>query len=1047
MKKRLFVMVAAFFAFAIGHSQSKFTGTVLDENQAPLPGASVVIKGSSNGTATDFDGNFEIELSDENRILMLSYIGYATKEFDTSGKTSASISLLLDSESLDEVVVTALGIERNQKKIGYTTQKMSAETINEVAVPNVGSLFTGQVAGLTVSNPTGLFQKAEMSLRGGSPIVVVDGIIVGTDFYSISPNDIADVNVLKGQTASALYGNRASTGAIIITTKRAKGEGLKIEVNHNTMISAGFTVFPEFQKEYGNGSNGKYEFWDGKDGGISDGDMIWGPKFEPGVMVPQWNSPIRDKVTGETTPWWGDVAGTRYDDKSKYERVATPWQYHDNLDNFMGTAVINSTDFAVSHNGEKGSVRLSVNYKNHKGRVPNSSLKTGGLTFNATTYLTDKLTLDSKLAYNKVYSPNYPRHGYGPRNHMYTLLVWMGDDVNGEDLKNHQYIPGQEGYRQANFNYAWYNNAYFAANELNQKYDRDQVNALMRLKYKFTENFNIQVRGSGRIDNRFEDRQSPKTYLNYGDPREGDYKTWNKKNLVVDYDFLANYKKDFSDDFKLDLNVGAASFYSKYQEEYNATDGLVVPWVYSLNNTAGNIKGNTNYREEATNGVYGSLSIDLFDAFYINLTGRNDWSSTLTKENRSFFYPSASMSTMVSNLIDMPEAIDFFKIKTSWAKVSGALSPYKTSAYYENNENFNGKVKLQYPNTLVNPNINPQSRATFEVGFNTALLNNKIGLDFTYYNELMTNNIIDLPISVASAFTGRKVNGNEFTRKGYEVILTAKPIQNQKFSWDILANWSTNTQRITKIYGNQPNYGSLQLNDRTDSYFTKTWETSSDGELVINTNGLPIRVNTKSKVGNKSPDWRLGLQNNFTIGKFQVNIGVDGAWGGLLRSKTVEKMWWGGKHPNSTKYRDAEYAAGAPVFVPKGVNVVSGEVKRDAFGKVTSDTRTYQPNSTAVNWQSWAQTYSYRAAVLQSDDAFFANIFDRSFFKLRTLSVKYDLTDDVNIKGLKSLTTTLSGYNLLVWKKADIVDPDFGNDDNLQDPSTRYIGIGVNAKF
>ncbi|NNG10847.1 MAG: TonB-dependent receptor plug domain-containing protein, partial [Arenibacter sp.] len=463
MNKTSIVMIFAFFAFVMGHSQGIFSGTVLDENKVPLPGASVVVKGSANGVATDFDGNFQINLTTGNEILVVSYIGYIPTEISTANKTSAEITLLPDNQKLDEVVVTALGITRAEKKIGYATQKMDVEVIEEISAPNVGNLFTGQVAGLTVSNPTGLFQKPSFSLRGKSPLIVIDGIPVETDFFDVSANNIANVNVLKGTTASALYGSRGRNGAILITTKNAQTDGLEISVSHNTMVSAGFTVFPETQTEYGNGSNGKYEFWDGKDGGISDGDMIWGPKFEPGVMVSQWNSPILDSETGETIPWWGDVYGTQYDDKSRYSRVPIPWEYHNNLKDFLGTGYISTTDFSVSSKSEKGSFRLSGNYSDQKDRVPNSGLKTGGLTFKSTTNLSKSLTLDSKLSYNKVYSPNYPRHGYGPKNHMYTILIWMGDDVNGKELEEHMYVPGQEGYRQANFNYAWYNNVYFAA--------------------------------------------------------------------------------------------------------------------------------------------------------------------------------------------------------------------------------------------------------------------------------------------------------------------------------------------------------------------------------------------------------------------------------------------------------------------------------------------------------------------------------------------------------------------------------------------------------
>lgn len=1047
MNKTTILMVFAFFACIMGHSQDVFRGKVLDENNAPLPGASVVIKGTSKGVATDFDGNFQIELNAESDILLVSYIGYVPTEFATSGRTSAEIVLLPDSEKLNEVIVTALGITRAEKKVGYATQKMDVEIIEEINAPNVGNLFTGQVAGLSVSNPTGLFQKPSFSLRGKSPLIVIDGIPVETDFYDVSANNIANVNVLKGTTASALYGSRGRNGAILITTKNASADGLEISVSHNTMVSAGFTVFPETQTEYGNGSNGKYEFWDGKDGGISDGDMIWGPKFEPGVLVSQWNSPILDNVTGKTIPWWGDVHGTQYDDKSRYSRVPTPWEYHDNLKDFMGTGYISSTDFAIASKSEKGSFRLSGNYSDQKDRVPNSGLKTGGLAFKSTINLSRSLTLDSKLSYNKVYSPNYPRHGYGPKNHMYTILIWMGDDVDGRDLKEHMYVPGQEGYRQANYNYAWYNNVYFAAHELNQKYDADLINAQMVLKYNIAEGLSLQGRGSAVIQDIFEDRQSPKTYLNYGDAREGDYKTWNSKRLTVDYDVLASYTRSLTDDISFDVNAGASTFYRKYQQEYNSTDGLVVPFVYSLNNTNGNVAATTYFQERATNSVYATLGVDLYDAVFLTAAARNDWSSTLPRENRSYFYPSVSLSTVVSNFVAMPQAVDYLKLYGSWAQVSSDLDPYSTSSYYTNNGVFGGNVKLQYPNGLVNSNIEPESSDSFELGLSSAFLKNRIGLDLTYYNVVDTNQIIDLPISNTSGFENRKVNGNEYTTNGLEVVLSAKPVLTDDFSWNLTANWSRKVQRITEIYGDNATYNNLRLNDRADSYYATVWQKSADGDLILGANGMPIRDSYPQLLGHNDPNWIIGLQNSFKYKDLTVNVGIDGVWGGLMRSLTVEKMWWGGKHPNSTEYRDAEYAAGVPVYVPEGVQVTSGELVRDVNGEVISDTRAYAQNTTAVSWQSWSQQYPYRAAVTYKENEKFANIFDRSFLKLRTLSFKYDFTELANIDGVKNLDVTLSGYNLLVWKKADIIDPDFGNDNNLQDPSTRYIGIGVNVKF
>ncbi|WP_298284854.1 SusC/RagA family TonB-linked outer membrane protein [uncultured Lutibacter sp.] len=1044
-RKILFSLLT--FIWVTGFSQTLIKGKVVDENNLPLPGASIVLKESKIGVSTDFDGNFSINANTTSETLLVSYLGYQTQELNNLTSDFLTIIMVADAQSLNEVVITALGITKEEKKIGYATQKIETTVVKDVNVPNVGSLFSGQVAGLTVNNPTGLFQAPSFSLRGKNPLIVIDGVPVETDFYDVSPNDIADINVLKGTTASALYGSRGRNGAILITTKNATNEGLEISVSHNTMVTAGFTVFPETQTEYGNGSNGKYEFWDGKDGGISDGDMIWGPKFESGVKIAQWNSPIYDNVTGETIPWWGDVYGTQYNDKSRYSRVPIDWKYHNNLKDFLKTGVISSSDFSISHKGEKGSFRLAGNYSSQTDRVPNANLKTGGLSFKASTKLSEALTLDSKLAYNKVYSPNYPRHGYGPKNHMYTILIWMGDDVNGKELEEHQYIPGQEGYRQANFNYAWYNNVYFAAHELTQTYDANNINGQLSLNYKINDNLNLQARGSAIINDTFEDRKSPKSYLNYGDPRDGDYKTWNKNKLTVDYDFLASYNTSINDNLVININAGAATYYRKYQQEYNATDGIIVPFIYSLNNTKGSVKAETYYEEKATNSVYSTLELDLYNSVFLTFAARNDWSSTLSKDNRSYFYPSASLSTLVSNYIEMPSSIDYLKLFGSWAKVSSDLNPYQISSYYQNSGNFGGLTQLYYPNSIVNPLIEPENSTSFELGLSAAFLKKKLKLDFTYYNVVDSNQIINLPVSNASGFTSRKVNGNEYTTNGFEVVLNATPINNENFKWNLTTNWSKKIQKITSIYDNQTTYGDLNLNDRTDSYYATVWQKSADGRLILNDQGLPVKDPYKQFIGNKDPNWRLGLQNSFKYKNMTLTVGIDGVWGGLMRSRTVEKMWWGGKHPNSTEFRDAEYAAGTPVYIPNGVNIVSGELIRDVEGNITSDTRVYQENTTAVNWQTWSQNYPYRAQVTQEESKKFANVFDRSFFKLRAVSFKYDLTKELNINGIKHIDVTLNGYNLLAWKKADIIDPDFGNDDNLQDPSSRYIGVGVNMKF
>lgn len=1047
MKKSILIGIIAVLFPVLLFAQSSITGVVKDEKGEAIPGVSVNIKNQVKGTITDLDGKYAISAS-EDGTLVFSYIGFVTQEIIIKKQDVINVTLKENALQMDAVVVTAIGIKQQKKKIGYTTQQLNAEALADYKSMNLGSALSGQIAGLTVSNPTGIFQTPSFSLRGKNPLIVVDGIPVETDFFDISSTDVESINVLKGTTASALYGSRGKNGAILITSKNAQKEGLEVSINTSNMITAGFTVFPETQTQYGNGSNGKYEFWDGADGGISDGDMIWGPKFGTGQKIAQWNSPIRDKQTGQTIDWWGDVSGTIYDDKSRYERVPIDWEYHDNLKDFLGTGIVTDNNFSVAYKGTKARYYVSGKYAYQKGQVPNTSLTTGGLNFNSSFNLSNTVQLDASLSYNKVYSPNYPRYGYGPKNHMYTILIWMGNDVNGRDLKNHMYVPGQEGYRQANWNYAWYNNPYFAAYELEQKHDRTVNDGLIKLNWQVLPNLNLQGRLSARESKINEDMQSPKSYMNYGDSRNGDYKIWNKSQLNVDADVLASYSRAFTSDVFFTANVGASTFYRKYQEEYSSTDGLIVPFVYSLNNTQGAVTATNNLKEKSIRSAYGTVNIDFYDAVFLNLTARNDWSSTLPTSHNSYFYPSVSLSTLVSQYVKLPKAIDYLKVYGSWAQVSSDLDPYSIYSTYEKGTTYGSIPSVYYPSGLVNPDIKPEKSTSYEFGLSTSFFKNKVGLDVTYYHIKDENQIIDLSVSDASGFSSRKVNGNIYNTNGLEVIASYQAFNNKNFGWNISANWSTSIKKLSEIYGGQTKYGNLELNDRADSYYATVWQKSADGQLILDAvSGLPIKDTYKKNLGHLDPSWRLGFQNRFKIKDFKVDVDIDGAWGGLIRSLTVEKMWWGGKHPESVKYRDAEYEAGKPIYVPKGVVVTGGELKRDVSGKVISDTRTYAPNTTAVSWQTWAQVYPYQAQVLDSDDKTFANVFDRSYFKLRRLSVGYDLAKAIDLGKVKSLEVSLFGYNLLMWKKAEYIDPDYGNDDNLQDPSARYVGFSLNAKF
>lgn len=1027
----------------------KVTGVVTDKD-GPITGATVKVKNTSNGVITDINGRYSIETSIGSKIVF-SFIGYDTVEKEIVNNTPVNVTLTDNSQRIDEVVVTAIGIKQQKRKIGYTTQQVNGDVLNATPDLNVGSALTGQVSGLLVTNPTGLFQAPSFNLRGNTPLIVLDGVPVETDFYDISSENIESINVLKGTAASALYGSRGKNGAILITSKSAKKKGVEINFSTNNMMTAGFAVLPKTQHQYGSGSNGKYEFWDGADGGISDGDMTWGPKLNVGTKIAQWNSPIRDKVTGEQISWWGDVKGTQYDDKSRYERVPIDWVSHDNLKDFLETGFVTNNNISIAYKGDKARFFVTGQYAFQKGQVPSTKLHSGGINFNSTFDLAKNLQLDANLSYNKVISPSYPRYGYGPRNHMYTIVVWMGDDVNGKDLKNHKYVPGQEGYRQANYNYAWYNNPYFAAEELQQSENRDVVNGQLRLNYQILPNLNIQGRAAMRQNTTLQEMKVPKTYMNYGDSREGDYKVWNNRQTNVDADLLATYTKDLTSDILFTLNAGTSMFYREYRQDYQSSDGLIVPFVYSIKNTQGPAITDGNRSEKSIRSVYGSVNLDFYKYAYLTLTGRNDWSSTLAKGNNSYFYPSVALSTMVSEYVKLPKVIDYLKMYGSWAVVSSDLDPYQIISTYNKDTSYGSAPSVSYPSSLVNYYIKPQKTTSWEAGLSTALFRNRITFDLTYYHTIDENQIIDLNISKASGFGTRKVNGNQYTTNGWEVMANVQPIKNKDFQWDLSLNWSKSVKKLTDIYDNQKKFGNLKLGDRADAFYGSQWQKSAEGKVILDKNGMPTKDAYNQYLGHLDPDFRFGIQNTFRYQNFSLSVDVDGAYKGVIYSVLSEKLWWGGKHPESVEYRDEQYAAGHAVYVPDGVVLTGGELVRDIDGNVLSDTRTYTQNTTAVDWQQWSQNYPYRAYVSTKENKKFANVFDRTFVKLRRVALTYDFSKVLSKNSpVKGLTATVFGSNLAVWKKVPFVDPDFtgnNNDGGANDPTARYFGVGMNVRF
>lgn len=438
-------------------------GSVVDfQTKDPLPNATVLVKGTSKGTSTDFDGMFSITVDSDDAVLVVSYLGYKVKEVSVKGKTNLSIGLETDSNTLDEIVVTALGIKKAEKALGYSVQKVEGDVLSVAPEANVLSNLTGKVAGLTVYNSSEFYTTPSISLRGESPLVVIDGVPISTNFYNISPNDIEEMNVLKGATASALYGSRGAGGAIMITTKKGKVGKTTVNFNTSSTFNAGYIAIPKPQTVYGSGDNGRYSYVDGAGGGTNDaGTYIWGPRLDvrdPSTAsgfkeISQWDSPV-DPVTGN--------------------RIPTPWisRGKDNLQNFLGAGFITSNNISVSSSNDKGAYRVSATHVYQQGQVPNTQLNNITFDISGSTKI-GGLDVESSLTYNKQFTPNLPQSGYGGDNYVYNLLVWSGVDFDVRDFKDYWEVEGleQRYYQKTPF----YNNPYFLANENESGYYEDGV--------------------------------------------------------------------------------------------------------------------------------------------------------------------------------------------------------------------------------------------------------------------------------------------------------------------------------------------------------------------------------------------------------------------------------------------------------------------------------------------------------------------------------------------------------------------------------------------
>lgn len=1052
-KKTIFSVFALFCAF-MGYTQHNFTGKVLDENQMPLPGASVTIKGSSEGVAADFDGNFQIQIPQKETVLVISYIGYISQELQTSGKLNAQIVLQPDSQQLDAVVVTALGIERAEKSLGYASQQLDSEAIAGARETNLLNSMSGKVAGLQITNSSsGIGGSARVSIRGdaslningNSPLFIVDGTPISNEIVGssgagtqdvdygngaaeINPEDVASINVLKGPAAAALYGSRAANGAVIITTKKGNSKDGKLGVTINTGISIeNPLVLPDWQNQYGQGNNGQFSFFDGKGGGIADGvDESWGPRLDTGLMVPQFDSPRTDGTRG------GDIY------ISNAPIIPTPWvSSPDNVNDFFNTGYTKTNSIAISKSGDLGNIRFSFQNMDQEGIVPNTDLERNSFNLSAGLNLTEKVKVNANINYIKSDSGNRPSLSYGTESVMY-LFIWYGRQLNTNNMRDY-WMPGREGVQQFNYNYNYHDNPFFNVYENTNAQDKDRVYGNVSVTYDIDDHWNVMLR-SGR--DFYRDLRIKKRAFSTQRFPLGYYREDNVFFEEINTDFLVSYDNTFNDKWNVNISIGGNQLRQRQDYQQTVAPELINPGVYSFNNSRKPLEVTSIDEEKRINSLYGFARFSYDNFLFLDITGRNDWSSTLPTDNNSYFYPSLTLSAVFSDMIDMPEFVSFGKLRAAYAEVGNDTDPYKLRSFYSNENPFGSYPILTESNLIPNANLKPEITSSYEFGADLRFFHNRLTLDATYYNSVTKNQIISIDTDVASGYNSKLINAGEVRNYGFEAVLGATPIRNDNFSWKTMFNFASNKSEVTDLGGvdytltarNSVFIQAREGGSISALYgrgFKRVEDTQSPyyGEMIIDGNGIPVRTDDLVYQGDYAPDYTLGVSNMFKFKDFDFGFLFDTRQGGTIVSFTKTIGSTSGQLKETLVGRESGIVADGVVEVSDGV---------------------YQPNTTNVDARTFNNRYYERDNVEAAK-------YDASYTKLREVTLGYTLPqrfiDQLPITGARF---SLTGRNLILWTDNPHFDPETvamsggtlqPGIENMSFPSTRSFTFNLRVDF
>ncbi|MFK7923746.1 MAG: SusC/RagA family TonB-linked outer membrane protein [Bacteroidia bacterium] len=1048
------------------------SGTVMDATEnAPLEGVTVRLKDYQLGAITDQSGGFKLEVPEGASTLLFSFMGYAPQEVLISDKTQFDILLVANALTLDEVVVTAFGFERDKKALGYSVQEINASELKEARSTNVVNGLSGRVAGVQITSANVIGGGSQVTIRGNGsilgnnqPLYVIDGVPMEGDFAQatgsdatdnnvygggiseINPDDIESITVLKGANAAALYGSRAANGVVLVTTKSGKGtEGLGVSYNLNMTMERPFVV-PEFQNTYGGGNGYVTWYADGRNGGITDPLAVQQFQDAYGTSASlvgtagvdeSWGAPMDGRLIRH---WWSG------------EALAPLVPVPDSWSNFWESGYTQNHTFALAASNDVASFRFSAGRTDQTGILYNNDYYRNNFRLNTDYKLTDKFSVKVSAGYIKSGSDNRQQPVlWEPQTWHHRHDDWGVLKDYEEYMDVHITREGDE-YPYANWQHSFADNRFYSQENLTQSNEKDRFLGNIALSYQFTDALSLMIRSGTDLwsDTRINITRNERTKS--FTTRTQSFSEETLKRQESNSDIILTYNKRFGDTFSLNLQGGANHRTNNYKRNYVYVNDVTINGLYNVANNATTNTNRSRIEGKEVNSVFGAASFGYKGYAFLDITGRNDWSSTLPIENNSYFYPSASLSLVLTDMLGIQNSVlSFAKARASWAQVGNDTDPYRLAQVFIPQDPWNSSTPTFSENTVIaNSDLLPEKTTGIEFGLDTWFFEGRVGLDLTYYNQTTTNQIINISVSRATGYESKVINAGEIVNNGFESVLTLVPIKQKNFTWDVTLNYARNRNEVVELFtdasGNtletivlQSRRG-LSLEARVGqpygTLFGSAYARVEEGEyagLIIFEDGIPQVADELQIIGNVTPDWIGGIQNTFRFKGFTLSALVDAKIGGDIADESSSTGMQTGIYPITALGREE--------------GVIGVGVKNIG----SAESPVYIQNDVVQPTKSVTRMLSVRSV---NEGA----VYEASYVKLREVSLSYTLPASLiaRIGLIKGASISAVGRNLLMlYNTHSQIDPElniYGG--NLQGalyyatlPSTRSLGFNLNLAF